>query len=252
MLQWSITKSERLLAFLKERVDLSTKRVRWLVEHNRCRVNGAVERFCSTRLFKGDRVVLHLDDTDQKLKVLFEDEHLIAYRKPAGFTSERLPHLLVHRLDRDTTGVVLCAKTLEAQNKMEVLFRKREIEKEYIAVVSPPPSGEGGVIKFDMAVQKRREGAVLWHKVEKGLPSETQWEVIKRDRKKATLRLFPKTGRTHQLRLHMRELGCPIVGDVDYGSREQGKVFRPLLHARRLTFTHPITQEKMEIIDAQH
>lgn len=246
-MQWSITKSERLLSFLKERVALSTKKVRWLIEHNRCRVNGKVERFCSTRLFKGDRVQFYLEECQDKLEILFEDEHLIIYNKPPFFPSEKLPYLLVHRLDRDTTGVIVLAKDESAQKQMEELFRKRKVHKEYHAIVSPPPGGESGVIKFKMAIHKRRPGAILWRRDEDGLSSETSWEVIKRMGKRAKVRLLPKTGRTHQLRLHMKELGSPIVGDADYGSREMGRVFRPLLHAYKLAFTHPITRERVVI-----
>lgn len=226
---------------------MPTKSLRWLVEHNRCRVNGRVERFCSTRLIRGDRVQLFIDNAKQKLETVFEDDYLIIYNKPAALPSEKLPHLRVHRLDRDTTGLIICAKTVEAQQRMEELFRNRQVEKEYTAIVSPPPKEDGGVIKMKMAIHKRREGAVLWRKAQSGLSSQTRWEVISRQKKTAEVRLFPKTGRTHQLRLHMKELGCPIVGDVDYGHAEMGAIFGQKLHARRLKFVHPFTGETVEV-----
>ena len=241
-----VGESQKLLPFLKTQVEMPTKRLRWLVEHNRCRVNGQVERFCSTRLRRGDQIQLFLDEEKQKLEVLFEDEYLVIYNKPPAMPSEKLPHLLVHRLDRDTTGVIVCAKSVEAQSKLEALFFNQKVEKEYQAMVSPPPEEDGGVIKMRMAIHKKREGAVLWKKSKEGVSSITRWSVIRRNKKTAEIRLLPKTGRTHQLRLHMRELGCPIIGDVEYGNREQAKVFRPLLHARRLKFTHPFTGEVVE------
>ncbi len=239
-------KSEKLLTFLKSKVELPAKQVRWLVENNRCRVNGQVERFCSVRLKKGDVIHLYVTTEQPKLKVVFEDEHLAIYNKPPGLASEKLPHLPVHRLDRDTTGVIVCAKTMEAQAKLEALFFEHKVEKEYRALVSPPPQADFGVIRMKMAVHKRREGAVLWRKANEGLTSITRWSVAKRNRNSAEIRLFPETGRTHQLRLHMKELGCPIIGDADYGNREQAKVFRPLLHARKIKFVHPFTNEWVE------
>ncbi|MCH9610555.1 MAG: hypothetical protein S4CHLAM81_03970 [Chlamydiales bacterium] len=231
---------------------MPTRSIRWLVEHNRCRVNGRVERFCSTRLIRGDRVQLFMDDAKGKLETLFEDDYLVIYNKPAGMASEKLPHLLVHRLDRDTTGLIICAKTIASQNALEDLFRDRKVEKEYTAVVSPAPKEECGVIKMKMAIHKRREGAVLWCKAKEGLSSQTRYEVLKREKKCAVMRLIPKTGRTHQLRLHMKELGCPIVGDVDYGSKEQGRVFGQKLHASRLKFLHPFTGEHIEVKNVKY
>lgn len=251
-MRWSIKKNERLLPFLKEELGLPTKSLRWLVEHNRCQVNGRVERFCSTKLIPGDRVQLFLEDDKQKLQTIFEDDYLVIYNKPSHMPSEKLPHLLVHRLDRDTTGLIVCAKTVEAQNRLEALFEERKVYKEYRAVVSPPPEQDSGVIKMMMAIHKKREGAVLWKKSKEGLSSITKWQVVKREKKYATLRLIPKTGRTHQLRLHMKELGCPIVGDVEYGNREQGRVFGQKLHASRLKFVHPFTGETVEVHNVKY
>ncbi|MFN0065623.1 MAG: RluA family pseudouridine synthase [Chlamydiales bacterium] len=240
----------RLLSFLKQELQLPTRECRWLIEHQRCKVNGKLERFGSTRIVAGMHILVHREKVPHisftKEQVLYEDETLLAYDKPAAISSENLAKLLqlhlVHRLDRDTTGVILFAKTPDMQQKIEELFFQREIEKEYLAWVSPPPIDDSGTVICNMSVEKRREGAVIWGKSEWGKFSKTRWEVVKRKRERALVRCFPMTGRTHQIRLHMRELGSPIIGDIDYGGKEGP---RPLLHAVKLAFVHPVTEKRL-------
>jgi 23S rRNA pseudouridine955/2504/2580 synthase len=248
-------KGTRLLAVLKERLTMTTKEIRWLVEHNRCQVNGSVERFCSTKLYGGEKVRIQLSGKKppsfDRQRILFEDDCFIVYSKPANLSSEEIAAAsetyLVHRLDRDTTGLFLLAKTEKAQAQMEALFRERKVKKEYLAIVKGTPLTDSGEIKSSLEVGARREGAVLMRVAKKGgKKCHTSWQVLKRERGLSFLLCTPHTGRTHQIRVHLASIELPILGDVDYGPKElQEKVLRPLLHAFRLSFPHPQTGEEV-------
>lgn len=245
----------RLLRFLKERLNhLTTKELRWLVEHNRCTVNGVVERFCSAKLFGGEKVRLTLEGkrplSFDRSRILFEDEALLVYNKPAALSSEEIAKaahlLLVHRLDRDTTGVIVFAKTEQVQSKLEVAFKQRQVHKEYLAFVTRAPEKDEGEINAPLKVVSRREGSLTMGTTTKGgLKSLTLYKTIKRSHKGTLLLCTPVTGRTHQIRVHLASIGSPIYGDVDYGPRDSSGSSRLLLHAFKLRFTHPITETEM-------
>ena len=216
----------KLLPYLREELQgaWSSKQLRWLIEHHRCHVNGFIQRFCSTKLRKGDEVEIFLEEPPTfEIPIIYEDHELLVINKPAAFTSEKIGEhfkaLLVHRLDRDTTGVMLLAKNEQMQAKLEDLFRKRLVKKSYLTYVSPPPKKKHGLITTEIG----------------GKTAETSWTFIKGNRKRALLRCSPKTGRTHQIRLHLAGVGTPVEGDVVHGGRDQSQ-HRPLLHAEKITF----------------
>lgn len=237
----------RLLAFLRDHLTtkLTTKKLRWLIEHHRCKVNGKIERFCSYKVKKGDRVELILDLPEpahvDKKAILFEDDHYLFYNKPPQLASNELAKqlkcFLVHRLDRDTTGVMVFAKTKAAKERIEKLFRLREVNKTYLAYVSPPPQKMEGIITIRLTKKAIREGVSEAICDPEGKEAITQWKVIKVEGERALVELHPKTGRMHQLRAHLSAIGSPIVGDVVYGDRRQ-EALRPLLHASELKFEH--------------
>lgn len=264
MNKWTANSSEegqRLLTFLREKAGaaFSTKNLRWAVEHHRCRINGVVERFCSRRLKKGDVVEVSLVEQPtfafDPSKVLFEDETLLFYNKPPGISSEELASsfslFLAHRLDRDTSGVLLLAKTPAALKEIESLFRERKIKKEYAAIVIGALQKAEGVIENYLAKIGEKEGEGKWGIVpkNKGLYAKTEWSLEKISQHYSFVRCYPLTGRTHQLRIHLSSIGHPIAGDLRYGNRLfQGfQPFRPLLHAENLSFIHPKTQQKIAI-----
>lgn len=235
----------RLLAVLRDHLSnqLTTKKLRWLIEHHRCKVNGKIECFCSYKVTKGDTIELVLDlppppHIDQE-DVLFEDEHVLFYNKPAFIASndlaDQLKCYLVHRLDRDTTGVIVFAKTMRAKTAIENLFRQREIEKYYLAYVSFAPSKSSGTIDIRLEKKAVREGASKAICSSNGKEAITHWKVLTKNKHRTLVELHPTTGRMHQLRAHLAAIGCPIVGDVIYGSRKQ-IALRPLLHASTLKF----------------
>jgi 23S rRNA pseudouridine1911/1915/1917 synthase len=214
------------------------------------------------------------------LAVVFEDAHLLAIDKPPGVVvhptwghregtllnallwrarewdpahemtrSSDLRPRLVHRLDKDTSGLLLVAKTRAAHGGLARAFQRRQVSKEYLAVVAGNPPANGG--RVDLAIArdpddpKRRVAGVA-----DGRPAVTSWQVIadsKQDgRAFALLRCRPETGRTHQIRIHLAAIGLPIVGDPLYGTGE-ALLPRQALHAALLAFAHPVTGQPIEI-----
>jgi 23S rRNA pseudouridine955/2504/2580 synthase len=253
MISWKVKNTRRLLSAIKEQFsNYSLKQIRWSIDHNRCFVNHKVERFGSRRVEEGDTISICLETPPSLLcqeptRIVFEDSHLLVYDKPPFICCEKLADLkkclLVHRLDRDTSGVMLFAKTKVAQNNLEGQFRQRTVIKEYEAVVEGNPRKEG-VIKGYMTLLRRQGGGSIWgissrQKI-KGLYSETRWVRLAEQGPWSRLRCIPLTGRTHQIRVHLSHIGHPIVGDPVYGHRTHQNIFRPLLHALKIGFIHPI------------
>lgn len=209
------------------------------------------------------------------LVILHEDERILVVNKPAGLVvhpasghwrgtlvaallhhwrgprpgldPERLG--LVHRLDKDTSGVLVVAKDADALEQLGAQFRARTVEKEYVAFVFGRPAATAGVIDAPIGRHPvhRKQMAVRAG----GRPAVTRYEVVAADAEIAMVRLWPRTGRTHQIRVHLRALGHPIVGDAVYGKDPAGataRVGRQALHAARLTFCHPESGERVSFV----
>ena len=202
------------------------------------------------------------------LDILYEDEHIIAVNKPAGmvvhpapghwsgtFVNALLAHCreiapsadplrpgIVHRLDKDTTGVMVAAKTLPAQQKLIELFSSRKVDKLYLAICQGRPAN--GIINVPIGRHPvhRKEMAAL----PDGREAITEVQLAACNNSTSLILAKPRTGRTHQIRVHLKHIGCPILGDPVYGKAEGHP--RQLLHAYRLCFEHPITQVPMRII----
>lgn len=265
MMKWQVPFCDagiRLSHFIQKRVTpLSLARLKQALEHNRCLINGTIERFASTKVKPGDMVSFiaykeALAHTFEADRVLFEDDHLLIYNKPAGLTSETdgLPSLfpdyhLVHRLDRDTTGVMLFAKSPEIHKKISELFKELEVKKEYLAIVDRLPKISSGVVENSLGKIGWYEGQTIWGEVKKGAYAKTEWRMEKRLKRAALVRCFPLTGRTHQIRVHLCGIGHPILGDAQY-SRSFACPYLPmrtLLHATQVSFVHPVTQQELTI-----
>jgi tRNA pseudouridine32 synthase/23S rRNA pseudouridine746 synthase len=195
-----------------------------------------------------------------ELSILFEDAWIVVVDKPSGLLSvpgkdasvtdsvlarlrARYPHatgpLLVHRLDLDTSGLLVAALDPRTHADLQRQFTRREIQKRYVAWVDGHVRGEQGIIDFPMRVDLHDRPRQI-HDPVHGKPAITQWQVLERSGGRTRVAFFPRTGRTHQLRVHAAHplgLGAPIVGDRLYG-REDGRL---RLHAESLSFRHPKT-----------
>lgn len=177
--------------------------------------------------------------------VIYEDDNVLVVNKPAGLLSmakgEYCPEptlenygLLVHRLDRDTSGVVILAKNPATQKMLRKQFQDRKTHKTYYAVVEGHPKLPEALI--DLPIARNLKRPTTFQVDQNGKPSQTYYKVLRQNDKYSLLELKPATGRTHQLRVHLRHLGTPILGDVVYGS---GKGQRLFLHAKDLEITIP-------------
>jgi tRNA pseudouridine32 synthase/23S rRNA pseudouridine746 synthase len=194
---------------------------------------------------------------------VYHDDYLVVLDKPSGLLSvkgiglDKIDCLavrvasaiegarIVHRLDMDTSGVIVMARDADTHRELSRQFQDREVEKEYIAEVGGVVKEEEGVI--DIPIRKDMDHPPKQCvDVELGKPSQTYWKVLQRDNDRSRLELKPITGRSHQLRIHLREIGHPIIGDDLYAPPEiQAMGERLLLHATSLSVTHPATGERM-------
>ncbi|PRY20911.1 ribosomal large subunit pseudouridine synthase A [Aliiruegeria haliotis] len=190
------------------------------------------------------------------LVVLHRDDHLLVVDKPAGLLSvpgkgahlsdcllSRLEAvdaatLLVHRLDRDTSGVMVFARTKLAQRHLGLQFERRHTSKTYIARITGHPDTDGGQIDLPLIADWPNRPRQMVD-FERGKPARTGWRVLEREPRSTRVELTPETGRSHQLRVHMAELGHPILGDPLYAEGEARAAARMMLHAETLTIRHP-------------
>lgn len=240
-----------LLQFLKEKTNLPGREIKRALDEGACRLNGKIERFGSLKLKVGDRVLFHPRKkvASGTLKILHQDPFLTLFNKPAGIVSvAETGHHLVHRLDKGTSGVLLMARTLLIKKALDLLFRKREVKKIYIALVKGVPRKETGTIENKLGKGGSFHGQTLYGSTPTGQKAVTHYKVLKKGKGYALLELHPETGRTHQLRVHLSELGHPILGDLLYGRDVSfpKEVDRLCLHAYRLTFFHPKTGKKVQ------
>lgn len=230
------------------------------------RVDGKVVRKPNTEIVREAKVELKVPPRatapDVKPLTIYADENVLVLNKPQGLLSmtkgEYSPEptledygLLVHRLDRDTSGVVILAKNPEAQKFLRRQFQERKTHKTYYAIVEGAPKLEAA--KIDLPIARNYKHPTTFLIDPNGKPSTTFYKVLKTVKKKSgktysLLELKPVTGRTHQLRVHLQYLGTPIVGDPIYGSKTyRDKSRKPknrlFLHAKALEITIPAKSE---------
>ena len=195
-----------------------------------------------------------------KIKILFSDRSLIVIDKPAGLLSVPLdlpsekPHAIkllrqhfrtdhifaVHRLDRDTSGVMIYARGKESQERLKDLFESHTLQREYFAITEGLLSEEKGTWRCNLKELPNYEVVPAVD----GKEAITHFEVLHRSLKYTYLRLKLETGRKHQIRIHCKMAGIPVLGDSRYGAAEN-PLKRLALHARLIAFTHPFTQKEL-------
>jgi 23S rRNA pseudouridine1911/1915/1917 synthase len=206
------------------------------------------------------------------LRIAYEDEHLVVVDKPAGLvvhpapghTSGTLVHGLlehdvaggdadrpgiVHRLDRDTSGLMVVARSEEAHRRLQALLRKRALERHYLALVVGLPRSRTGRIEAPIGRDRRDP---LRHSLDSDTPRDavTHFEVLDLLDRHALLDVRLETGRTHQIRVHLAAIDLPVAGDPLYGRPRELGLTRQFLHAARLRFDHPFRDERVEVESA--
>lgn len=236
---WKVTLDEsgkRLPHFIQGRLDhpLSLKEIKKTIEENGCRVNDRPERFASYLVREGDKIHF-VHSEKQSIEILFQDEHLAIINKPPFVLSDAdkglLGWRLAHRLDKETSGCLLLAKTPKMELALTSLFKDRLVGKEYLAVVDKYPEKISGVIEDPI----------------EGKTAKTKWKRGQKGKKATWVHCYPETGRTHQIRIHMAAMGFPILGDWKYAKSFNCpyKTKRILLHSAALEFIHPVTGKKL-------
>lgn len=262
------------------RSDLSRSRIQDLIRSGNALRNGESAKPGET-LRPGDTLTLDVPPAvpverllaeDLPLEILHEDADLIVVNKPAGLVvhpgagnpngtlvNALLHHCgglsviggeerpgIVHRLDKETSGCLVVAKNDAAHRSLAAQFAERTIEKIYLAVVFGLPRRKSGTV--DAAISRhrihRQRMAVSSH--ESARPAVTDWRLLGYEGDLALMECRPHTGRTHQIRVHLKHLGLPLAGDSVYGRR--GKFDRQLLHAWSLAFDHPGSGERMTLV----
>lgn len=212
-------------------------------------VDGELVTKANAKFLRGVKLDLKVPEVmknaDLVPKVVYEDENVVVLDKPAGLLSmakgEYCPEvtlekygLLVHRLDRDTSGVVIMAKTPEVQTMLKRQFQDRKTHKTYYAVISGRPKLDEA--RIDLPLSRDLKRPTTFRVDANGKPAETFYKVLKTNDEHSLVELRPTTGRTHQLRVHMKYLGHPITGDPVYGSEKADRLY---LHAGALEITLP-------------
>lgn len=205
--------------------------------------------------------------------VLFEDNHIIAVSKKAGvlvqgdttgdkplsdwvkdYLKEKYTKQgnvfcgVIHRLDRPVSGLVLLAKTSKALERMNELFRENRIHKTYLALVENKPIKESDVLVHWLVKNKKKHFSIAYkQEVPDSQRAELSFMLLQMVERKALLQVQPVTGRFHQIRAQLSKIGCTIVGDLKYGATQPNPDASICLHAWKISFTHPVKNEPMEI-----
>jgi 23S rRNA pseudouridine1911/1915/1917 synthase len=267
----------RLDKFLGERCpELSRTHAQKLIGDGMVTVNGRVAR-AGLKLNTGDKIDItippeapsHLTPEAIPLKIIYEDNDLMVIDKPAGLAVHPAPghpahtlvnavlgHLpeiagneesrrpgIVHRLDKDTSGLILVAKNRLAQADIAGQFKSRTVSKSYLALVKGRLSPEAGIIEANIGRDPRNRQRMAV--VTGGRAARTEYRVIKYIGDYSLLEIKPETGRTHQIRVHLAAIGFPVVGDATYGVTSP-HLARQFLHAGKIGFNLPSTGEYVE------
>jgi 23S rRNA pseudouridine1911/1915/1917 synthase len=274
----------RLDVKVSELTRVSRSKAVALIESGAVKVNKKTVTRKSENVHENDEILVKLskptDETPKlqanmpfELPVLFEDEHIIIINKPARIVTEpassvktlTLQEMLMHsgkidenvesggvvsRLDKDTSGVILFAKTNVAFNQFKSMYAERKMHKTYLALALGSLQNSKFTIEAPIARDKKHR--IRFAVADDGRYAVTDFDVVQEYDKFTLLKAYPKTGRTHQIRVHLASIGHPIIGDKLYGDKsnfaEQFNLNRHWLHSAELEFLHPITNEQIKVI----
>ena len=273
----------RLDVFLaKSQDEFSRSRLKKLIELGHAFVNDSPAQ-AKQKLKAGDKIILNISEPSASgimpesipLNIIYEDEQILAINKTAGMVVHPAPghakgtlvnallnHCsdlsgiggvarpgIVHRLDKDTSGIVLVAKTEAAHRALSSQFKDRTIKKTYLALVRGAVKAPSGIINTSIGRHKTNRKKMTASS-NQGRQAETCYQVLETFGHFSYLKLFPKTGRTHQIRVHLASIHHPVLGDKLYGGILTGpylKIPRQALHAFRIEITHPTSQKLLAL-----
>lgn len=275
-----VVSGERIDSFLAKRLDLTRTRVQELIKVEQIKVNNKKVK-SSYKIEENDEIEVIIPEIEEveiipediKIDIVFEDKDIAIINKQAGLVvhpaqgnysgtlvNAILYHIkdlsgingeirpgIVHRLDKDTSGLIIIAKNDKAHLELTNMFQNKEIKKTYLAIVKGKLNKKKGRIVTQIGRDRndRKKMAVL-DSLTQGKNAITNFRVIDQNERFSLIKVDIETGRTHQIRVHMKYMGYPILGDTVYGRVDSEK--RQMLHAYKLEFLHPMTKEKMEII----
>lgn len=246
-----------------------------LIDADRVRVDGQLRRKRHT-VSPGELIVIEAEELPPvapepraDFGIAYEDQYLIVVDKPAGVVvhparghwtgtlAQALEGVgaggeepwragIVHRLDRDTSGLLVVAKSNDVHRRLKALITSRELHREYVALVDGRPSARTGTIDAPIG-RSRRDRALMSIEADEPREAKTHFEIERRLPTSTLLRVTLETGRTHQIRVHMAAIGHPVCGDRQYGVAGRFGLKRQFLHARRLAFTHPVTGAAIDV-----
>lgn len=270
---------ERLDVFLLDKLDLNRSQIKKYIKEEKILVNNSAVK-AGYKLVLGDIISVKYEDKivlkplKMDLDILYEDEDIAVISKPqnlavhpgTGHMEDTLVNALlynfktlakgsgelrpgiVHRLDKDTSGLMIIAKTDIAFEKLVEMFKNGEIDKEYLAICEGEFLKDEGIIDEPIGrnPNNRIKMKVIYENSKKAI---TKYEVLEKNEELTLVKVKLLTGRMHQIRVHMSYIGYPVLGDLVYGRENRYNIKTQMLHAYHLEFNHPITGKKLEIID---
>lgn len=269
---------ERIDSFLSEKTDFTRTRIQQLIKDRSITVNGKPTK-SSYKIEENDEIAIEVPEVETteikpeniKIDIVYEDSDIAVINKQAGLVvhpahghysgtlvNAILYHIkdlsgingeirpgIVHRLDKDTSGLIVIAKNDKVHAALTEMFQEKKIRKTYLAILKGKLNKSEGKIVTQIGRDKNdRKKMTVIDDAAKGKNAITNYRVISQNKLFTLVKVNIETGRTHQIRVHMRHLGYPILGDSVYGRKDNEK--RQMLHAYKLEFIHPVTGRQME------
>lgn len=255
------------LALAAQNPELSRATIQKYIKNGMAKINGKVAEKPKDLVGEFDKIELEIPESSKKVEdfeIIFEDENVVAINKPRGILTHSKGVLndeftvadffesrgaefargtnrvgIIHRLDRETSGVIVGAKNDTTAKKLQKQFSERTVKKEYVAIVKGHLKQKKAII--DLPITRNNSAPSTFYVNAKGKTAQTKYEVLGENDNFSLVKLMPKTGRTHQLRVHLSYLGCPILGDRVYDKAVSKSEIneRMFLHARKLELTIP-------------